>query len=43
MQAHLLKKNFWAKLVKFGQIWLDMGEIWAKLRQNLGIIEVKFG
>jgi len=23
--------NFWAKLVRFGQIWLDLGEIWAKV------------
>jgi len=35
------KKNVWANLV--GQIWLDLCEIWAKLRQNLGKIEAEFG
>jgi len=23
-----------AKLIRFGLIWLDLSEIWAKLRQN---------
>jgi len=23
-------------LVRFEQIWLDLGEIWAKLKRNLG-------
>jgi len=36
MQTHPLAKSFWAKLVRFGQIWLDLSEIWSKLRQNLG-------
>jgi len=25
-----------AKLERFGQIWLDISEIWGKLRQKLG-------
>jgi len=39
MQPHPLTKMFWAKLVRFGQIWSDLGEIgqnydeiWTKLR-----------
>jgi len=31
MQAQILAKLFWAKLVTFGQLWLDLGEIWAKV------------
>jgi len=31
MQPHPLAKNFWAKLIRFGQIWLDLGKIKAKL------------
>jgi len=23
-------------LIRFKQIWLDLGEIWAKLKRNLG-------
>jgi len=26
-----LPKIFWAKLIGFGQIWLNLGEIWAKV------------
>jgi len=22
-------------LIRFGQIWLDLGEVWAKLKRNL--------
>jgi len=29
-------KNFWAKLIRFEQIWLDLGKILAKLKRNLG-------
>jgi len=36
IQPHPLAKMFWAKLVKFGQIWLDLGEIQAKLWRNWG-------
>jgi len=36
-------KIFCEKLVGFGQIWLDLGKICAKLRRNLGKIETKFG
>jgi len=32
MQPHPVAKIFWAKLVRFGQIWLN----WAKLKRNLG-------
>jgi len=32
---HPIAKVFSAKLIKFGQIWLDLGEIWAKLRRFL--------
>jgi len=41
--AHLPAKIVWAKLVRIGQIWLDLSEIWAILRQNLGNIKAKFG
>jgi len=34
---------FWTKLIRFGQIWLDLGEIWAKLERNLGNIVATFG
>jgi len=33
MQLHPLK-FFFAKLVRFEQIWLDLGESWAKFEQN---------
>jgi len=36
IQSHPLAKFFWTKLIRSVQIWLDLGEIWAKLRQNLG-------
>jgi len=37
MQPHFLATFFWGiKLVRFGQIWLDMGKI------KFGNIEVKF-
>jgi len=36
MQLHPVAKIIWAKLVRFGQICLHLGEIWAKLRRNLG-------
>jgi len=42
MLRHPLAKFVWAKLVRFGQIWLDLG----KLRQNCGEIwtkVIKFG
>jgi len=42
MQLHSLAKHFWSKLIRFGQIWLDLGDIRAKLKQNLGKIEAKF-
>jgi len=29
-------KIFWAKLIRFGQIWFDLGKTWAKLRRNVG-------
>jgi len=29
-------KVFGAKLIRFGQIWLDLGKFWAKMRRNLG-------
>jgi len=35
MQPHTLAEIFWTKLVRFGQIWLDLGEIHANLRRNL--------
>jgi len=38
MQPHLFAKNFLAKLVSFGQIWLNL----AKLRRHLSTIEPKF-
>jgi len=37
--AASLSKIFWAKLIRFGQIWLNL----AKVRQNLSKIEAKFG
>jgi len=40
---HPLANFFLAKGVRFGQIWLDLGKIWAKIRRNLGKIEAKFG
>jgi len=36
VDAGALSKFFWAKLDRFEQICLDLGEIWAKLRRNLG-------
>jgi len=36
MQPHPLAEILSAKLVRFGQNWLDLGEIWVRLRQNLG-------
>jgi len=39
MQSHPLAKIILAKLIRFGQIWLD----WAKLMQYLGKTEAKFG
>jgi len=43
MQTHHLAKVFLGKIVRFGQIWLDFGEIlankgeiWVKLRRNFG-------
>jgi len=39
MQQHPLVKKFEARLIRFGQIWLDLGEILAKLRRNL----IRFG
>jgi len=29
--AAFLAKLVWAKLIRFGQIWLDFGEIWANV------------
>jgi len=34
MQPHSLAKLFWSKLIRFGQIWLDLGKIKAKFGQN---------
>jgi len=39
---HLLAKILWLKLTRFRLIWLDLGEIWAKLRRNLSKVEAKF-
>jgi len=36
MQLHPLAKYFRAKLIRLKQIWLDLGEIWEKLKRNLG-------
>jgi len=36
MQPQPLEKFFWAKLIRFRKIWLDLGKILAKLEQNLG-------
>jgi len=37
MQLHLLANFcFWNILIRFGQIWSDLGKIWAKLKRNLG-------
>jgi len=36
MQPHPLATFLWAKLVRFGQVWLDLGKIKAKFEQNLG-------
>jgi len=36
MQPHPLAKMFWAKLIGFGQIWLDFSKIEEELRRNLG-------
>jgi len=35
MQLHDVKKNFWPKLVRFGQIWFDLVEIWAKSKSYI--------
>jgi len=39
MRPHLLAKFFGAKLIKFRQIWLDLGKIW----ENLGKIWASLG
>jgi len=42
MQLHPLANFFRVKLIRFGQIWLDFGDIWGKLRQkrlDLGIFD----
>jgi len=31
IQLHRLATIFGAKLIRFGQIWLDFGKIWAKV------------
>jgi len=36
-------KFFLSKLIRFGQILLDLDEIWTNLRRNLNNIEAKFG
>jgi len=36
LQPHPLANIFLAELVRFGKIWLDLSEFWAKLRRNLG-------
>jgi len=36
MQLQLLAEVFWAKLIRLGQIWLDLDKIGVKLKQNLG-------
>jgi len=41
--ASSTSKIFLEKLIRFGQICLDLGEIWAKLRRNSGKIERKLG
>jgi len=35
-------KFFWAKLIQFGQIWLDLSEIWAKMIKNWANL-IRFG
>jgi len=35
MQSHLLVRIFWAKLIRFGQICLDL----SKIKRNLGKID----
>jgi len=39
LEPRFLATFFWEKLVRFGQIWLDLGKIKAKF----GKIEAKFG
>jgi len=36
-------RRSWGCRKSFGLNLLDLGEIWAKLRRNLGKIEAKFG
>jgi len=41
MQTHPPAKLFSTKLIRFGQIWLDLGKIKAKFGQNRGEIWTK--
>jgi len=36
-------KNFLAKLIRLGQVWLDFGKIWAKLNRNFFAKVMRFG
>jgi len=31
MEPYPLAYIYWAKLIRFEQIWLDLGEIWANM------------
>jgi len=42
MQPYPAAKSFGAKLIRFGQICLDLGKIWKKLRRKFGRNEAKF-
>jgi len=41
MLLHPIVKNFWAKLIRFGQIWLD--KIWEKTETKFGQKRLDFG
>jgi len=43
VRLHPVANSFWAKLVRFGKVWLDLGENDAKLRRNLGKTKAKIG
>jgi len=41
MQLHPLAKIFWAKLIRFGQTWLDLGKIETKFGRRRSEIWAK--